>query len=121
MDIMLLLAYQAVEYLQIDFKSPFLVGILNSVDTEKAWNDDIDCCSISNLSSYIEEYIDLSDFENVRSMEGKKKKGLRVTNSKREYRLLSKNMFKLVFYIVIRLRDNQIRNKIEAFYMQIQI
>ena len=48
------------------FKSPFLVGILNSVVTEKAWNDDIDCCSISHLSSYIEEYIDLSDFENLR-------------------------------------------------------
>lgn len=48
------------------FNSPFLVGILNSVITDKAWNDDIDCCSIAHLQDYIKEYVDLSDFENLR-------------------------------------------------------
>ncbi|MBS0027209.1 trypsin-like serine protease [Chitinophaga sp. 22321] len=46
--------------------SPFLIGILNSVITDKAWNDDIDCCSIKHLEQYISEYVDLSDFENLK-------------------------------------------------------
>ncbi|WP_316753905.1 hypothetical protein [Pedobacter gandavensis] len=46
--------------------SPFLIGILNSVFTNKAWNDDIDCCSIKHLEKYITEYVDLSDFENLK-------------------------------------------------------
>jgi hypothetical protein len=46
--------------------SPFLVGILNSVITEKAWNDDINCCSVNFLEDYIDEYVDLSDFESLR-------------------------------------------------------
>lgn len=46
--------------------SPFLIGILNSVITDKAWNDDIECCSIKHLEQYISEYVDLSDFENLR-------------------------------------------------------
>ncbi|WP_162056136.1 trypsin-like serine protease [Pontibacter pamirensis] len=46
--------------------SPFLIGLLNSVITEKAWNDDIDCCSINHLEKYISEYVDLSDFESLK-------------------------------------------------------
>lgn len=46
--------------------SPFLIGILNSVITDKAWNDDIDCCSIKHLEQYISEYVDLSDFESLK-------------------------------------------------------
>lgn len=46
--------------------SPFLIGILNSVITDKAWNDDIDCCSIKHIEQYISEYLDLSDFENLK-------------------------------------------------------
>jgi hypothetical protein len=46
--------------------SPFLIGILNSVISDNAWNDDINCCSISHLESYIAEYVDLSDLENLK-------------------------------------------------------
>lgn len=46
--------------------SPFLIGILNSVITDKAWNDDIDCCSIKHIEQYISEYVDLSDFESLK-------------------------------------------------------
>lgn len=46
--------------------TPFLIGILNSVITKKAWNDDIDCCSIKHIEAYIKEYVDLSDFENLK-------------------------------------------------------
>lgn len=46
--------------------SPFLIGILNSVVTDKAWNDDIDCCSIKHIEQYISEYVDLADFENLK-------------------------------------------------------
>lgn len=46
--------------------SLFLIGILNSVVTDKAWNDDIECCSIKHLEKYITEYVDLSDFESLK-------------------------------------------------------
>lgn len=46
--------------------SPFLIGILNSVITNKAWNDDIDCCSIKHIEEYISEYVDLSDFKSLK-------------------------------------------------------
>lgn len=46
--------------------SPFLIGILNSVISDKAWNDDIECCSIKHLEQYIAEYVDLSDFESLK-------------------------------------------------------
>lgn len=46
--------------------TPFLIGILNSVITDRAWNDDIDCCSIKHIGEYIKEYVDLSDFENLK-------------------------------------------------------
>ncbi len=45
--------------------SPFLIGILNSVISDKAWNDDINCCSILHLQEYISEYVDLSNWENL--------------------------------------------------------
>ncbi len=46
--------------------TPFLIGILNSVVTKRAWNDDINCCSIKHIEQYIKEYVDLSDFENLK-------------------------------------------------------
>lgn len=46
--------------------SPFLIGILNSVITDKAWNDDIECCSVKHLEKHIPDYVDLSDFENLK-------------------------------------------------------
>lgn len=45
------------------YDSPFLVGILNSVITDRAWNDDIHCCSIKCLEKYIPSFVNLSDFE----------------------------------------------------------
>ena len=45
---------------------PFLIGILNSVKTEKAFNDDFDCCSISCLQDLIKDYYDLSDTTNLK-------------------------------------------------------
>lgn len=48
------------------YNTPFLVGILNSVISDKAWNDDINCCSIKHIEQYISEYVDLSDFENLK-------------------------------------------------------
>ncbi|WP_079240896.1 trypsin-like serine protease [Chryseobacterium indologenes] len=42
-------------------KAPYLIGILNSVKTEKAWNDDINCKAIDCLQDYIKDYTDLSD------------------------------------------------------------
>ncbi|WP_066223718.1 trypsin-like serine protease [Formosa haliotis] len=46
-------------------KTPFLIGILNSVVTEQAYNSDINCCSVHHIKDYFEDYIDLSDFENL--------------------------------------------------------
>ncbi|WP_313578879.1 trypsin-like serine protease [Chishuiella sp.] len=46
-------------------KSPFLIGILNSVVTEQAWNSDINCCSVAHIHTYFDDYVDLSDFENL--------------------------------------------------------
>lgn len=46
--------------------SPFLIGLLKSVISDKAWNDDIECCSIKHIEEYISEYVDLSDFENLK-------------------------------------------------------
>lgn len=48
-------------------KTPFLIGILNSVVTEKAWNSDINCCSVHHIQSYFNDYIDLSDLTELRS------------------------------------------------------
>ncbi|MYY44001.1 trypsin-like serine protease [Elizabethkingia anophelis] len=46
--------------------TPFLIGILNSVITDKAWNDDIECCSIKHIEQYITEYVDLASIENLK-------------------------------------------------------
>jgi hypothetical protein len=42
---------------------------LNSVIGDKAWNDDVDCCAIHHLEKYIEEFVDLSDIENLKKWE----------------------------------------------------
>jgi hypothetical protein len=46
--------------------SPFLIGILKSVITDRAWNDDVECCSIKHIEKYISKYVDLSDFESLK-------------------------------------------------------
>lgn len=46
-------------------RTPFLIGILNSVVTKKGWNSDINCCSVHNIQRYFDEYVDLSDFDNL--------------------------------------------------------
>ncbi len=43
--------------------TPFLIGIVNSVNSEKAWNDDINCCSISNISIFNKYLKSLSETE----------------------------------------------------------
>lgn len=53
----------------IRHNTPFLIGILNSVITEKAWNNDINCCSINHIQSYFNSNVDLSDFETLRQWE----------------------------------------------------
>lgn len=50
----------------IRHNTPFLIGILNSVVTDKAWNNDINCCSVHHIQRYFQSYIDLSDFETLR-------------------------------------------------------
>jgi hypothetical protein len=53
----------------IRHKTPFLIGILNSVVTDNAWNNDINCCSVHHIQSYFQPCIDLSDFETLRLWE----------------------------------------------------
>ena len=48
-------------------KTPFLIGILNSVVSEQAWNSDINCCSVHHIKNYFNEYVDLSDLTELRS------------------------------------------------------
>lgn len=48
-------------------QTPFLLGILTSVITEKAWNSDIICCSVHHIQNYFTNYIDLSDLTELRS------------------------------------------------------
>jgi hypothetical protein len=48
-------------------KTPFLIGILNSVISEKAWNSDINCCSVHHIKDYYKDYIDLSDLTELKS------------------------------------------------------
>lgn len=48
-------------------KTPFLIGILNSVVSEKAWNSDINCCSVHHIQNYFNEYVDLSDLTELRN------------------------------------------------------
>lgn len=44
-------------------RKPYLIGILCSIKDEKGFNDDIDCCLITNLIKYISECQDLSDMD----------------------------------------------------------
>ena len=44
-----------------------MIGILNSVVTDKAWNNDINCCSVSHIQNYFNSYVDLSDLNELRS------------------------------------------------------
>jgi hypothetical protein len=48
-------------------KTPFLIGILISIITEKGWNSDINCCSVHHIKDYFNEYIDLSDLNELRN------------------------------------------------------
>ena len=49
--------------------TPYLIGILNSVNTVKAWNDDINCKAINCLEEYINDFTDLSDENIIRRWE----------------------------------------------------
>jgi hypothetical protein len=49
------------------YNTPFLIGIINSVVTDKAWNNDINCCSVHHIQNYFNSYIDLSDLNELRS------------------------------------------------------
>lgn len=51
----------------IRHNTPFLIGILNSVITEKAWNNDINCCSVHHIQSYFNSNVDLSDLDELKS------------------------------------------------------
>lgn len=42
---------------------PYLIGIVCSIQDEKGFNDDINCCLITNLLKYISECQDLSDMD----------------------------------------------------------
>jgi len=42
---------------------PYLIGVLCSLKDEKGFNDDIDCCLITNLKKYLLECQDLSDVD----------------------------------------------------------
>lgn len=80
-------------------RTPFLIGILNSVVTEKAWHSDINCCSVHNIQQYFDEYIDLSDFENLTNWEYNSNKqrteneieAFKATDSEFFYKLHRKN------------------------------
>lgn len=49
------------------YNTPFLIGILNSVVTDKAWNNDINCCSVYHIESYFTTKVDLSDLNELKS------------------------------------------------------
>lgn len=48
-------------------KTPFLIGILNSVVTKQAWNSDINCCSVVHIKDYLDDFVDLSDLYELRN------------------------------------------------------
>ena len=45
----------------IKSSTPFLIGILNSVKSDKAWNNDINCCAVSSIDDLEIEIENLSD------------------------------------------------------------
>lgn len=51
----------------IRHNTPFLIGILNSVVEDQAWNNDINCCSVHHIQNYFKSYVDLSDLNELRS------------------------------------------------------
>lgn len=77
----------------IRFNTPFLIGILNSVVTEKAWNNDINCCSVNHIKKYFNSYVDLSDFETLRQWE-KNIKQIRTTNEIEAFEKTESDFFK---------------------------
>lgn len=47
--------------------TPFLIGILNSIVTDKGWNNDINCSTVYHIQDYFDSFIDLSDLTELRS------------------------------------------------------
>jgi len=45
----------------IKSNTPFLIGILNSVKTDHAWNNDINCCAVNNINDIEDGMENLSD------------------------------------------------------------
>jgi len=72
---------------------PFLIGILNTVNTEKAWNDDIDCCTVSNLSDIIEPIYNMSNVDFLKEWEANLEKEKTIKDIE-NYRLLNNDNFK---------------------------
>lgn len=83
------------------YNTPFLIGILNSVVTEKAWNNDINCCSVDHIKKYFNSYIDLSDFETLRQWEENINR-IRTTNEITAFEKTESNFFKKLY------RKNQV-------------
>lgn len=80
----------------IRYNTPFLIGILNSVVTEKAWNNDINCCSVNHIKKYFSSYVDLSDFETLRQWEQNIKR-IRTTNEIEAFEKTESDFFKKLY------------------------
>lgn len=80
----------------IRYNTPFLIGILNSVVTEKAWNNDINCCSVNHIKKYFKSYVDLSDFETLRQWDQNIKR-IRTTNEIEAFEKTESDFFKKLY------------------------
>jgi hypothetical protein len=123
-------------------KKPFLIGILNSVKDEKAWHDDIECCSVSCLSDVFKEIEDLSNLKNLKelaeSLEKEKTlediENYKSINNREFDNLLRKNKViydteedankftqkQLLKYLSLKETINQLENKYPPIYTQYQ-
>lgn len=70
----------------------FLIGILNSVNTEKAWNDDINCCSVINLSEFNQHIDNMSDIDFLKEWEENLEKEKTIKDIE-DYRQLNNDHF----------------------------
>ncbi|MBE7696672.1 MULTISPECIES: trypsin-like peptidase domain-containing protein [Tenacibaculum] len=73
-------------------KELFLIGILNAVNTETAWNDDINCCSIKNLSKVFKHFHNMSDIDFLKQWEENLEKEKTIKDLE-NYKLLNNGNF----------------------------
>ncbi|MBE7645183.1 trypsin-like serine protease [Tenacibaculum finnmarkense genomovar ulcerans] len=71
----------------------FLIGILNSVNTERALHDDINCCSVVNLSGIIGQIDNMSDIDFLKQWE-ENLENKKTIKDLENYRLLNNKYFK---------------------------